>query len=723
MLQEEIIEFMLSRKYRPMVDEELAKYFPNYTKEEVLNTIRDMKENYLVMESKNGNLILASKKGYYTGVVTGVFSDHIYVKIDKYEKDLKVRINKGEMVLPKDVVLLHLAEDETFEKVIKRNINVLVGEIKTVETKPGKYDYFIMPQNKKLNLDLRLRPEQCKDLVNGHKVVYELKESKLGVEPVIKQVIGYKDDPLVDITSYLIEAEAPIEFSEECIAEANAVSRDVNEEDLKVRTDFRNHMIFTIDGADAKDFDDAVEVYEREDGGFKIGVHIADVSTFVEEGGAIDVDAVDRGTSIYLIYSVVPMLPQILSNGSCSLMPHEDRLTMSFIMDVDKNGNLEGGETKLGVINSKKRWTYSEVNKIVEENDKETIEKNKEFIPMINAMIKASAALRENRNKRGQLELDIPEAKIITDENGHPTEITTRYRGLAEMAIEDLMILTNEYVASTVESMGLPFMYRVHEEPSMEKIGSFMKLAKGLGHSVKNKQNGYCSNDVRKILDEENDELIKTVLSTVLLRSLPKAYYGPDNVGHFGLASDAYMQVTSPIRRYPDLVAHRLLKQYFFEPQKFNDLDFNGIYEYLGEIGKSTSMQERRAEQLERDVTKMKMAEYMQDKIGEVFEGKISGFTERGMFIQLPNTVEGYIKFDLLKDDMYVYDKGRLLALGKKTGNMLKIGSPFKVKVIKASKSEAIIDFAPSDYKPKQKPVAGGGKNTFKGKGKGRKHG
>ena len=719
MLQEKIIEFMLSKKYKPMKEEELVKYFPNYTEEEVKETLKSMKEDYLIMSNKNENIILASKRGFFTGVVTGVFEDRIFVKLEQYEKDFRIKIDPGTVVLPKDTVLIHLAEDETFKKVIKRNVKVLVGEVVAKEVREGKYEYYIVPQSKKLNVTLKLKPEQCKNLVNGHKVVFELESSKVGVEPVIKEIIGYKDDPGVDIKAYLIEAEAPIDFSEACTNEANSVSREVNEEDLKVRTDFRKNMIFTIDGADAKDFDDAVEVYEKEDGGFRIGVHIADVSAFVEEGGAIDTDAVERGTSIYLIYSVIPMLPQILSNGSCSLVPHQDRLTMSFIMDIDSEGNLIEGETKLGIINSKKRFTYNEVNKIVEDNDPETIKKNEEFIPMLNAMIKASAALRKNRTRRGQLELDIPEAKVITDENGHPTDVALRYRGLAEKAIEDLMILTNEYVASTYYSMHLPFMYRVHEAPSAEKIEHFMNLAKSMGHRVKNKKNGYYSTDLVKVLDEEEDELVKAVLSTILLRSLPKAYYGPKNIGHFGLASKAYMQVTSPIRRYPDLVAHRLIKKYIFEPENFTNLDFDLIEQYLYEIGESTSMQERRAEQLERDVTKMKMAEYMEDKIGQVFKGKISGFTDKGMFVQLPNTIEGYIKFDYLKDDIYTYDKHRMLAEGKKTHNVLKIGSEFEIKVSKASKRDSLIDFVPANYKV-TKTVE---EKKTTGRRKGRRHG
>ena len=718
MLEDLIIEFMLSKKYRPMNESEFVGCFPNYEADEVLQTLENMQKSYKIVRTKNGDLILASKKGLFTGVVTGVFDEHVYVKIDKYEKDLKIEKRKSDIILPKDVVLLHLAEDETIEKVLERPVKVLVGEIKTVEVKEGKYEYYIIPQSKKINLTLKLESSQCKDLVNGHKVVYELTSDKLGTHPVVKEIIGYKDDPLVDIKAYLLEAEAPIDFSEACVREANAVSREVTEEDLKERTDFRENMIFTIDGDDAKDFDDAVEVYEKEDGGFRIGVHIADVSAFVSEGGAIDTDAVERGTSIYLIYSVVPMLPQILSNGSCSLVPHQDRLTMSFIMDIDERGNLIEGDIKLGVINSKKRFTYNEVNKIVEEHDPETIEKNKKFVPMLEAMIKASQAIRDNRDRRGQLELDIPEAKIITDENGHPLEVTTRNRGAGEKAIEDLMILTNEFVASTVQSMNLPFMYRVHEAPAVEKIEHFMAMARNMGHHVKNKKNGYHSNDVRDVLEDEDDELVKNVLSNLLLRSLPKAYYGPINIGHFGLASRAYMQVTSPIRRYPDLIAHRLLKKYLFEPENFMNLKFDDILDYLHATGESTSMQEKRAEQLERDVTKMKMAEYMQDKVGQTFKGKISGFTERGMFVQLPNTIEGYIKFELLNDDTYSYDKGRMAAFGKRTNNVFKIGDPFEIKVIKASKSEAIIDFAPSNYKPKKTS-----NENRQQRRKGRKHG
>ena len=702
MLKEEIVQAMESKRYIPAELTDFVKYFSNYSKDEVLQAIDDLKKDYVIMESNKGKLILAKTKGYFKGVVTGVFDEHIFVKIDKYDKDLKISKKRHDIVLPKDEVLIHLAEDEELVKVVKRNMNTLVGEVSIKEYAPGKYDYSIIPQSKKFSVSLKLEPEQCKNLVNGHKVVYDLQDTKLGVRPVIKKVIGYKDDPRVDIMAYLIEAEAPVDFSEECVREAEAVAKELTAEDLKGREDYRKNMIFTIDGDDAKDFDDAVEVYEREDGGFKIGVHIADVSHYVKKDGAIDKDADERGTSIYLIYSVIPMLPQILSNGMCSLVPHQDRLTMSFIMDIDSKGNIEGGEIKLGVINSKKRFTYNEVNNIVEKQKKETIEANKEFVPMLEAMIKASKVLRDRRDRNGQLELDIPEAKVVTDDNGHPIKIEPRYRGLAEMAIEDLMVLTNEFVATTISSMNLPFMYRVHDAPDEEKLERFVDLARSCGHKVKNKKSGVHSNDVKAILESEDDAVVRSVLSSLLLRSLPKASYSPDNIGHFALALDYYMQVTSPIRRYPDLIAHRLMKMYLLEPEKFADLNFDAIYEYLYDKGISTSSQERRAEQLERDVTKMKMAEYMEDKVGQTFVGKIAGFTDKGMFVQLPNLIEGYVKFEYMNDDTYVYDRERMLAFGKRTNKTLKLGDDFKIRVARASKAESIIDFGPVDYKPKK---------------------
>ena len=573
-------------------------------------------------------------------------------------------------------------------KIIKREVNNLIGEF-YCENGKG----FVNLDDNKFNITVEIPSEECKDLVNGHKIVVSLtkKVKNNYYKANVLKIIGHKDDPKIDILSIAYKHGIQEDFPEEALQELKSIPSEVSQEEIKSRKehDLRNKMIFTIDGDDTKDIDDAISIEKLENGNYLLGVHIADVSHYVKHNSELDKAARDRGTSAYLANTVIPMLPHYLSNGICSLNPNVDRLAISCIMEIDNKGKVVNHDIFESIIRSRKQMTYKNVNKILEEN----IIPNgyEEFADTLKLMNECSNLLRKQMNERGYIDFDQDEAKIITDENGKCIDIKLRERGIGENLIENFMIVANETVASHIFYMDLPFIYRIHEYPEEEKISDFLKYVSLLGYKLTGKRNDLHPKHIQQILKELKDKKEYKILSSKLLRCMKKAIYSKDNLGHYGLASKIYTHFTSPIRRYPDLTVHTILKEILHG--NFNNREISYWNQVLIYIADHSSEKERASVECEREVDDMKMAEYMEDHIGEEYKGMISSIVNFGMFVQLQNMIEGLVHINDLKDDYYIYDEVTETLIGKRSGKIYKLGDEVDVKVISASKEEKTIDF------------------------------
>jgi len=698
-IREDIMNFVNGKKFVPCNKEELVSHFASYyEKDDVVETVNYMLERYDLVTTAKKNIQSARQSMIFTGVVTGVNDDYIYVKTEGFDDDCRISRKPYEIIFPKSEVVFKsfdfAGSDGELIKVNKASSPTLVGEIQVEGYHSGKYEYYIKPQTKRIGYKLHLDKSQCKDLVDGHKVIYKLDADKKGIKASIDKVIGHKTDVGVDITSLAIEAEVPIEFSKEALEQAEKTPNEVRKEDKVNRVDYtgKEHLVITIDGADTKDRDDAFEIVK--DGEIlHVKVHIADVAHYVPVGSPIWNDALERGTSCYLADRVIPMLPRKLSNGICSLDPNVERLAMSYEFDIDERGEVSNFVVNPSVIKSSKAFTYDEVQAIIEGNP-EVMSNNKEYLELIDLAVEASKRLSARKEKNGELKLDTREAKVIVDENGHAIDVKVRVQRESERLIEDLMVATNEAGARFVYNMGVPFLYRNHDEPNEEKLDiNFIPLCKSLKLTPRFR-NGNLSYEYRRLMSSVEDDTVKAALSDAFLRCMAKAVYGAEETGHFGLGLDYYSQLTSPIRRLPDLIDEHMLHMICRlkdEPELYEKM--LGMHDKMVELGYSTSSQERRADQLERDVTKMKFAEYMESHVGEEYKGIISGFSKNGIFVQLPNTVEGMIPFKYINHDAFTYDDSRKMAIGKRSGETFIIGTPLMVNVKKASKADSQIDF------------------------------
>ena len=543
----------------------------------------------------------------------------------------------------------------------------------------------------KVNLRVIVMPQNSMNAVEGHKVVVEVikRISNHEAEGKIIKILGHKNDPGVDILSIVEKYSIETEFSDEVKEQVKKLPFEVSDEDRKGRKDLRDQVIFTIDGDDTKDIDDAISISKLENGHYVLGVHIADVSYYVKEGSPLDKEAMERGTSVYLVDRVIPMLPHALSNGICSLNPNVDRLAISCVMEYDGAGKLITYDIFESVIRSRIQMTYKKVNSILE--NKGIPEGYEPYVEDLKTMALFSSILRKTKLKRGYLDFDVDEAKILVDENGKPTDVVLRERGIGENMIEDFMIAAKECVASHIFYMNLPFIYRVHEYPKEEKLRSFLSFVSNLGYSIPGNIKDNKPTTVQHILNYLRDKDEFKILSSLLLRSMQKAIYLPQNLGHYGLASPCYTHFTSPIRRYPDTTVHRLLRTYLFE----NDLSSKTLHhwqEKLVYISDLASSRERASVDCEREVEDMKMAEYMEDHINQEYEGMISSVMSFGMFVQLDNMIEGLVSVKDMKD-YFIYDEDRMTLTGEKTHTVYTIGQRVKVRVIRASKEEKTIDF------------------------------
>ena len=572
-------------------------------------------------------------------------------------------------------------------RILKRELSDMVGEVIFKDNK-----FQIELDDDKKDIELVLKKEGLENCVPGHKVVLRLLK-ELGKKKYLASVIkilGHKDDPGVDILSIAYKYGIETEFNEQVLKELETIPIEVKESELQNRIDLTNKEIFTIDGSHTKDIDDAISL-EMENELYVLGVHIADVSHYVKENTALGDTAMDRGTSCYLADTVIPMIPHKLSNGICSLNEGVLRLTMSCVMKINSKGKVVAYDIFPSFIKSRKKMTYEAVNDIIVRDV--VAQGYEDYVPTLKKMNELAHILRKEKESRGYIDFDLDEAEVIQDEQGRAIDIVKRLREDGEKLIEDFMIAANETVASHIYNMDLPFIYRVHGTPNNEKIDDFVNLVKLLGYELATKVTELTPVTMQKLLSELNDKPEFELLSSMLLRSMKKAEYSKENIGHFGLGSKAYTHFTSPIRRFPDLTVHRLLKKYLVE----NDLSMSTISYYdssLVEVAEHSSEKEVGSVNAERDVLDMKMAEYMENHIGEEFDGMIRTVTNFGFFVELPNLVEGLVHVNTLKGDFYNYIPEKLALIGQNTKIQYRIGDKVKIKVIASSKETSMIDFA-----------------------------
>ena len=604
-----------------------------------------------------------------------------------------IYIDKGNIngAINEDKVLVELVNnfgkiEGRVIRVLNRDLNNLIGEVYFYNNKP-----YVKLEDEKKKIDIKIDSKSTNGIVEGTKVIVSIiKEmSKNKYLGKITTVIGHKDDPGIDIKLVAYKYSIYEEFSNKALIQTDEIPDVVSENELKGRTDLTQEVIFTIDGDDTKDIDDAIS-YKYENGLHVLGVHIADVSYYVTENSYLDKDALSRGTSSYLADSVIPMLPHKLSNGICSLNEGVIRLTQSCVMQIDDNGNVKSYDIFPSYIKSRKKMTYKKVNDIIMRNiiDPEY----KDFATILLKMNDLAHILRKNKVKRGYIDFDLDEAKIIVDKDKNVIGVEKRVREDAERMIEDFMIAANETVATHIYNMDLPFIYRVHDIPNSEKITKFLNLVSALGYKVNGKIKDLTPTSMQKLLDQLKDVPEYKVLSNMLLRSMRKAVYQKENIGHFGLGSKCYTHFTSPIRRYPDLEVHRLLRKYLYENKIDNEtIDYyNANLDYIAE---QASEREQASVDAEREVDDMKMAEYMENHIGEEFDGVISGVENFGFFVELDNLIEGLVHVNSLKGDYFNYVPELLCLIGQNTKKRYTIGDKVHIKVVGASKEARTIDF------------------------------
>ena len=657
--------------------------------------LRKLVDEVVVYQSNKDKYMMLEKSHLRKGIMRANKKGFGFVEIENLEDDVYVAQENMNGAIHDDIVLVEITSKMTLDRlegrilrVLKRQVERYIGEISFDAKGMG---HLTLDDNK-VKLNIQIPKDKTMNAVEGHKVVVELVKklnNNTKYEGKVIEVIGHKNDPGVDILSIIYKYNINTVFPDDVKEEVKTINMEVLPEELEGRRDLRDMEIFTIDGDDTKDIDDAISIEKFVNGHYKLGVHIADVSYYVKEGSPLDNEAMDRGTSVYLVDRVIPMLPHELSNGICSLNPNVDRLAISCVMEFDSNGRQVDYEIFPSVIKSRIQMTYKKVNSILEKNV--VPEGYEPYEKSLRLMGELASVLRRAKIKRGYLNFDVDEAKILVDENCKPTEITVRDRGIGENLIEDFMIAANECVATHIYFMNLPFIYRVHEVPKEEKIRSFLSFIGNLGYQVPGDIKDTRPTTMQRLLKFLEDKPEYKILSSLLLRSMQKAVYKPENLGHYGLASSCYTHFTSPIRRYPDTTVHRLLRTYLFD-KKMDMGTIKKWEEKLVYIAEHSSSRERASVECEREVEDMKMAEYMEEHIGEEFEGMISSVTSFGMFVELDNLVEGLVP---LRDmpDFFHYDEERMTLTGERSHIKYTIGERVLIKVVRASKEEKTIDF------------------------------
>ena len=613
--------------------------------------------------------------------------------------DIFIPPTKINRAMDGDTVLVELQHSKGEHK------GKLEGEVKSIEKHSvtqvvGTYSEarhfgFVLPDDKRIMQDVFIPKGHNLGAVDGHKVLVQITKYADGTdnpEGQVSAILGHKNDPGVDILSIIYQHGIEIEFPDKVLEEAEAVPDEIKPSEIEGRRDLRDELTITIDGADAKDLDDAISVKKLENGHTQLTVSIADVSYYVTEGSALNEEAYDRATSVYLVDRVIPMIPHRLSNGICSLNPNVDRLTLSCQMELDERGDVVNHEIFDSVIHSNYRMTYDEVNEIITDQNKETRDKYNEVTPMLDLAKDLSERLINMRKRRGEIDFDISEAKVLVNEEGIPTDVELRERGEGERLIESFMLAANETIAEHFDRLDVPFIYRVHEQPKSERLRQFFDFITNFGIMIKGTGEEIHPSTLQKIQQEVEGQPEQMVISTMMLRSMQQARYDDVNLGHFGLSAEHYTHFTSPIRRYPDLIVHRLIRKYLVD-KTMDDKELNKWEELLPEIADHTSQRERRAIEAERDTDELKKAEYMVQHIGEEYEGIISSVANFGMFIELPNTIEGMVHVSDMTDDYYNFDERQMAMIGERQAKVFRIGDPVNIKVVNVDVDERMIDF------------------------------
>ena len=693
-----IYDFICDDIYVPMKLKELAILLqvPKEKKHE-LKAVMDA----LVEEGK----VCLSKKGKYckgeAKRLTGVYQAHPrgfgFVTVEGEPDDIFIGEDDTLGALQGDTVEVTIVKSPEGKRKEGKILRIVSrGTVKLVglfQIQKNKNYGFVIPDNQRFVKDIFVPIECSKGAVNGHKVVVELTSyGGDGKKPEGKvvEIIGHINDPGTDILSIVKNYDLPLEFPEKVLNQAARIADEISEADMAGRKDLRNWQMVTIDGEDAKDLDDAISL-TRDGEDYLLGVHIADVTNYVQERSALDREALNRGTSVYLVDRVIPMLPHKLSNGICSLNAGVDRLALSCIMKVDKKGNVIDHEIAETVIRVDERMTYTSVKKILTDKDPEETEKYHELVPMFELMEELADILRRKRHQRGSINFDFPETKMVLDKAGRPLEIRPYDRNVATKIIEDFMLLANETVAEDYYWQELPFVYRTHEAPDEEKIRKLATFINNFGYSMHIGVNEIRPKEVQKLLTKVEGTPEESLISRLALRSMKQAKYTPENTGHFGLAAPYYTHFTSPIRRYPDLQIHRIIKDNIRGRMNVGKIEH--YQSILPEVTKHSSETERRAEEAERETIKLNKVEYMYERIGEVFEGVISGITKWGMYVELPDTIEGLVHVTNMYDDHYDYYEERYEMVGEHTGNVYKLGQTVFVRVIGTDRLSRTIDF------------------------------
>ena len=700
--KEIILKFMSDEKYVPMKAKEMAFILgvPKEKYTEFHGILNNLENEYKIQSTKKGKYMLVDNSVYKSGILRLNPKGFGFVKLPDSEEEIFIFSNNINNALNEDEVLVKIIEgstensqhqEGTVVKILKHEKDTLVGTFQN-----SRNFGFVVPDDKKFGTDIFISKKDFGKAKNNQKVVVKItKYAQKGkkAEGKVIEVLGNRDEAGIDMLSLVKEYNLPYEFPEPVLKEAKSLEINISENDIKNRLDLRGKELFTIDGEDAKDLDDAVYVEKNKDGNYVLGVHIADVSNYVKEGTQLDKEAIIRGTSVYMMDRVIPMLPKELSNGICSLNEGQDRFALSVIMEINDKGQVISSDIYKSIINVTKRMSYTSVYKILQ-NDDETIKQYKPYVNHFKLMEELALLLKNKRSKEGSLDLDVPESKIVLDENGIAVDVKKYEITFANEIIEQFMLIANETVAEKFYWLEAPFIYRVHPAPDIDKIKELNTFTWNLGYRIKASKENIHPKAFADVLEQVKGKPEERVVSNLILRTLKIAQYESENRGHFGIASKYYCHFTSPIRRYPDLFIHRIISKYIEKNYTLSEAEIEKYSEQATKYAKTSSEREKVAQKVERDSVDIKKAEFMQSKIGEQYEGIISNITSFGVFVELENTVEGLVRFENLGDEYFVYDEEHKQLIGENSGTVFNIGDKMKIQVIEANKELRRISFA-----------------------------